>query len=134
MSKQTSKRSCITTPDAPKPIGPYCQGNIAGPFIFTAEVGGNKPNGELPPTVEEQTDQVINNLEAILKAGYATLADVTKVTVYIADLADFAAMNGAYAKRFQQPYPVRSIIQTALPEKGAFVAMDATALRPEERQ
>lgn len=127
-----SKRSCITTPNAPKPIGPYCQGNIAGPFIFTAEEGGDRPDGTLPPTIEEQTDQVISNIEAILKAGYASLADVTKVTVYLANISDFSAMNGVYAKRFHQPYPVRSIIQTALPAKGALVAMDAIALRPEE--
>ena len=127
-----SSRKCISTPDAPPPIGPYCQGNIAGPFIFTAEEGGDKPDGTLPKTIEEQTDQVINNIEAILKAGYATLADVTKVTVYLASLSDFSAMNGVYAKRFAQPYPVRSIIQTALPAPGALVAMDAIALRPEE--
>lgn len=127
-----SKRKCITTPDAPSPIGPYCQGNIAGPYIFTAEEGGSRPDGTLPKTIEEQTDQVINNLEAILKAGYASLDDVTKVTVYLANLSDFQAMNGVYAKRFRQPYPVRSIIQTALPEPGALVAMDAIALRREE--
>ena len=126
-----SSRKCISTPDAPPPIGPYCQGNIAGPFIFTAEEGGNKPDGTLPKTIEEQTDQVINNIEAILKAGYATLADVTKVTVYLANISDFSAMNGVYGKRFAQPYPVRSIIQTALPAPGALVAMDAIALRPE---
>ena len=127
-----SKRKCITTPDAPPPIGPYCQGNIAGPYIFTAEEGGSRPDGTLPKTIEEQTDQVINNLEAILKAGNASLDDVTKVTVYLASLSDFQAMNGVYAKRFRQPYPVRSILQTALPEPGALVAMDAIALRREE--
>jgi 2-iminobutanoate/2-iminopropanoate deaminase len=127
-----SKRRCISTPDAPPPIGPYCQGNVAGPFIFTAEEGGNKPDGTLPATIEEQTDQVINNIEAILKAGYARLEDVTKVTVYLANLADFGAMNGVYGKRFKQPYPVRSIIQTALPAPGALVAMDAIAVRRED--
>ena len=126
-----STRTCITTPNAPPPIGPYCQGNIAGPFVFTAEEGGDKPDGTLPKTIEEQTDQVINNIEAILKAGYCLLSDVTKVTVYLASISDFKAMNGVYAKRFKQPYPVRSIIQTALPAPGALVAMDAIALRPE---
>jgi len=129
-----SSRTCITTPDAPPPIGPYCQGNIAGAFVFTAEEGGNKPDGTLPPTIEGQTDQAINNIEAILKAGYCSLADVTKVTVYLVNLNDFKAMNGVYAKRFKQPYPVRSIIQTALPAPGALVAMDATALRPDVKK
>src|SRR5689334_8547692 len=102
-----SRRSCISPPHAPKPIGPYCQGNIAGPFVFTAEEGGDKPDGTLPPAIEDQTAQVINNIEAILKAGHCSLADVTKVTVYLTSLTDFAAMNGVYAKRFKQPYPVR---------------------------
>jgi reactive intermediate/imine deaminase len=127
-------RKCITTPNAPPPIGPYCQGNIAGPFVFTAEEGPETPAGTLPKTVEAQTDQVINNIEAILKAGYCSLDDVTKVTVYLSSLSDFKAMNGVYAKRFKQPYPVRSIIQTALPAPGALVAMDAIALRPQEGQ
>jgi 2-iminobutanoate/2-iminopropanoate deaminase len=125
-----SSRTCISTPDAPPPIGPYCQGNIAGPFVFTAEEGGDTPDGTLPPTIEGQTDQAINNIEAILKAGYCSLADVAKVTVYLTDLTNFAAMNGVYAKRFKPPYPVRSILQTALPAPGALVAMDAIALRP----
>lgn len=129
-----SKRTCITTPDAPKPIGPYCQGNIAGPFVFTAEEGGDKPDGTLPPTIEGQTEQAINNCEAILKAGHCSLADVTKVTVYLTDLKNFKAMNGVYEKRFKQPYPVRSIIQTALPAPGALVAMDMIALRPEVKK
>lgn len=126
-----SSRTCISTPDAPPPIGPYCQGNIAGPFVFTAEEGGNTPDGTLPPTIEGQTDQAINNIEAILKAGDCSLADVTKVTVYLTDLTNFSAMNGVYAKRFKPPYPVRSILQTGLPAPGALVAMDAIALRPE---
>jgi reactive intermediate/imine deaminase len=134
MPNRTSGRTCIVTPNAPPPIGPYCQGNIAGPFVFTAEEGGNKSDGSLPPTIEGQTDQVINNIEAILKAGHCSLADVTKVTVYLASLGDFTAMNGVYAKRFKQPYPVRSIIQTALPAPGALVAMDAIALRPEGKK
>jgi len=124
-------RTCITTPNAPPPIGPYCQGNIAGPFVFTAAVAGDKLDGTFPRTIEAQTDQAINNIEAILRAGYCSLDDVTKVVVYITNLADFKAMNGVYAKRFKQPYPVRSIIQTALPAPAALVAMDATALRPQ---
>jgi 2-iminobutanoate/2-iminopropanoate deaminase len=122
-------RRCVSTPNAPPPIGPYCQGNVAGPFVFTASVAGDRPDGTFPPTIEEQTDQVIKNIEAILKAGRCTLGDVAKVTVFITSLSNFKAMNGVYEKRFKQPFPVRSIIQTALPAPAALVAMDATALR-----
>ena len=59
------------------------------------------------------------------------MKDVVNITVYLTDLRNFAAMNGVYAKRFKPPYPVRSILQTALPAPGALVAMDAIALRPQ---
>jgi len=128
----TTLRRCISTPDAPPPIGPYCQGNIAGPYVFTSETGGVDPKtGQLPPGgITPQTNQIIDNLQAILRAGGCQLEDVAKVTVYLANLGDFSAMNAVYGKRFAQPYPVRSILQSPLPEPGALVAMEATALRP----
>jgi len=122
-------RKPISTPSAPPPIGPYSQGMIADRFVYTAEEGGAKPNGTLPPDVAGQTNNCIDNIEAILKAGGCSLGDVVKVVVYLANLADFNAMNAVYGTRFPQPYPVRSIIQTALPAPGARVAMDAIAIR-----
>jgi len=122
-------RKPISTPAAPPPIGPYSQGMIADKFVYTAEVGGDTPGGTLPPDVPGQTNQAINNVEAILKAGGCSLADVVQVTVYLANLADFSAMNGVYGTRFPAPYPARSIVQTALPAPGAKVAMAAIALR-----
>jgi 2-iminobutanoate/2-iminopropanoate deaminase len=127
-----SHRRCIETPDSPPPIGPYCQGNIAGPFVFTAETGAVDPKtGKLPPGgIGPQTGRVIDNIQAILAAGGCLLSDVTKVTVFLADLKDFGGMNAVYAERFHQPFPVRSIVQSPMPEPGALVAMDAIALRP----
>ena len=122
-------RKPISTPGAPPPIGPYSQGMIADQFVYTAEEGGATPDGKLPPDVAGQTTNAINSVEAILKGGGCTLADVVRVTVYLADLADFSAMNSVYGARFPKPYPVRSIVQTALPEPGAKVAMDAVAIR-----
>jgi 2-iminobutanoate/2-iminopropanoate deaminase len=126
-----TSRRCINTPDAPPPIGPYCQGNIAGPFVFTAAVGGDDPRtGKLPDGITKQTQQTIDNIQAILRAGGCELGDVAKVTVYLADLADFTAMNKVYEKRFHEPFPARAIVQTRLPSPEAKVAMDAVALRP----
>jgi len=127
-----STRRCIETPNAPPPIGPYCQGNIAGPFVFTAETGAVDPHtGQVPPGgIGPQTNRLIDNIQAILQAGGCQLSDVTKVTVYLSDLANFGGMNAVYAERFQQPYPARSIIIGPLPGEGALVAMDAIALRP----
>jgi 2-iminobutanoate/2-iminopropanoate deaminase len=128
----TTLRRCISTPDAPPPIGPYCQGNIAGPFVFTAEVGGDDPRTgkPVPGGITEQTEQTINNIQAILRAGGCDLGDVAKVTVYLADLADFKPMNEVYKQRFPEPFPARAIVQTKLPSAAAKVAMDAVALRP----
>jgi reactive intermediate/imine deaminase len=125
-------RRCISTPDAPPPIGPYCQGNIAGPYVFTSETGGVDPKTDkLPPGgIGPQTNRVIDNVEAILRAGGCQLEDVAKVVVYLTDLANFKAMNAVYAKRFAQPFPVRSIVPGPLPDKEALVAMEAIALRP----
>lgn len=124
-----SERTCVETPNAPPPIGPYCQANLAGAYLFTAATGGVDPKtGKLPDGIKAQTQQAINNLQAILLAGGCDLGDVAKVTVFLTDLADFGAMNEVYEARFQSPYPARSIIQTTLPE--GKVAFDATALRP----
>lgn len=125
-----SDRTCVETPNAPPPIGPYCQANLAGAYLFTAATGGVDPKtGKLPPGgITPETEQALDNLQAILLAGGCDLGNVAKVTVFLADLADFGAMNEVYATRFQQPYPARSIIQTTLPE--GKVAFDATALRP----
>jgi 2-iminobutanoate/2-iminopropanoate deaminase len=122
-------RKPISTPGAPPPIGPYSQGMIADKFVYTAEEGGATPDGKLPPDVAGQTNNAISSIEAILKGGGCTLADAVQVTVFLANLGDFAAMNAEYGKRFPAPYPVRSIIQTALPEPGAKVAMSAIAIR-----
>jgi 2-iminobutanoate/2-iminopropanoate deaminase len=128
----STQRRCIETPDAPPPSGPYCQGNIAGPFVFISETGGVDPKtGKLPPGgIEPQTNQVIDNVQAILRAGGCQLEDVAKVVVYLASLDDFKPMNTVYTKRFAQPFPVRSIVQGPLPDPKGLVAMEAIALRP----
>jgi len=123
-------RTCVETPDAPPPIGPYCQANLAGPYLLTAATSGADPtNGnQIPTDIAAQTNQAIDNLQAILRAGGCELEDVAKVTAYLANLDDFGAMNDVYAQRFKHPFPARSIIQTTLP--AGKVAFDAMALRP----
>lgn len=123
------QRTCIETPDAPRPIGPYCQGNLAGPFVFTAAMGGLRPDGSLVEGgIGPETDQALRNIAAVLRAGGCGLEDVAKVTVYLARLADFDAMNAVYGRHFRPPYPARSIVETAVPR--GVVAFDAVALRP----
>jgi len=124
------KKTVITTDQVPAPVGPYSQAIAAGPFIF---VSGQIPldaQGRLAPgDIVIQTVQAITNLKAILAAAGLALKDVVKTTVYLADLADFAEMNRAYAEFFPQHPPARTTIQAAGLPRGVSVEIDAIALK-----
>jgi 2-iminobutanoate/2-iminopropanoate deaminase len=105
----------IRVDDAPVPGGPYSQGIIAGPFVFVAgQVPRDPRTGQVPAGIEAQTHQVLRNIEAILRGGGASMADVVKVTVHLVNLEDFAAFNGVYKEYFQEPLPVRTTVGSQL--------------------
>jgi 2-iminobutanoate/2-iminopropanoate deaminase len=79
--------------------------------------------------ITEQTLQVLDNIASILATEGCTLGDVVKVSVFLADLGDFAAMNQAYESRFQAPYPVRTTVEVGL-SKGLLIEVDAVASKP----
>ena len=95
-------KQLITTDKAGPPLGAYSQGYRAGDFVFVTGCGPIDPQtaGLRGDTIEEQTDLVIDNIEAILEAGGATLADVVKATVHLADETEFPRFNEVYARRF----------------------------------
>lgn len=112
------------------PQGAYSQGWRAGDFIFVTGTGPIDPvTGKLVGTeIEQQTEQTINNIEAILAAEGATLADVVKSTVHLSDLSLFARYNAVYAKRFTKPYPVRTTVGSDLGHTpGMLVEIDCIA-------
>ena len=124
-------RTPIVTPDAPAAIGPYSQGIIAGSLVFTS--------GQLPATsggtlilddVAEATRQSLTNVRAVLEAAGARLEDVVKITIYLRDMADFAAVNEVYAGFFEDPAPARSCVQVARLPKDAPIEIEAIAVRP----
>ena len=122
-------RSPVSTESAPKAIGPYSQAIRAGQLLF---VSGQTPldpaTGTLVPGgIGEQTRQAFQNIDAILKAGGGSLAQVVRATVYLADMADFTAMNEVYSTFFAPPYPARSTIQAARLPKDARVEIDVIA-------
>ena len=121
----------IATDSAPAAIGPYSQAIVAGGLIFTAgQVGFDPQTKELVgKTTPEQTEQVMKNLAAILKAAGSGLDRVVKTTVFLADMADFAAMNEVYAKHFGTHKPARSTVQAAGLPRGARVEIEAIAVR-----
>jgi 2-iminobutanoate/2-iminopropanoate deaminase len=119
----------VSTPGAPRAIGPYSQGIRAGEFLFTAgQVGFDPATGELVDGgIAEQTGQVLQNIRAILQAAGTDLSSVVKTTVFLVDMADFAAMNEVYAAAFGDHRPARSTVAVAGLPRGARVEIDAVA-------
>lgn len=111
---KTNKRK-ITAERAPKPLGPYSQAIVAGNTIYVAGQGPINPGtGKMPTGFEDQAVQTLENIKAIVESAGATLADVVKVNVYLADLGNFAKMNEVYMRYFRDPYPVRATVGTQL--------------------
>lgn len=127
---QSGGKRAVESPDAPKAIGPYSQAIIANGFIFTAgQVGADPKTGTLVEGgIEAQTEQVLKNIEAVLKASGSSLNDVVKTTVFLTDLNDFAKMNEIYAKRFKTPFPARSTVQVARLPRDAKIEIEAVAI------
>jgi len=123
------KLTIVSTPDAPKAIGPYSQAIDDGSMIFTAgQVALVPASMELAPGgIAEQTEQVFANLRAVLAAAGTGLGKVVKTTVYLIDMADFGAMNEVYARHFGEHRPARSTVAVAGLPKGARVEIDVIA-------
>jgi len=121
----------VATDQAPKAIGPYSQAVEVNGVIYTAgQVAFEPKSGQLVGTsTAEQTEQVLKNLAAVLGAAGASLQDVVKSTVYLADMDDFAAMNEVYAKHFGTHKPARSTVQAARLPRDARVEIDVIAVR-----
>jgi len=121
----------IHTEQAPQAIGPYSQAVVAGEFVFTAgQIALDPATGEIAAAdVAGQTERVLRNLTAVLEAAGSGLAQVVKTTVFLADMADFAAMNEVYARHFGAHKPARSTVQAAGLPKNVRVEIDVIAVR-----
>jgi len=122
----------LTPPGAAAPRGPYSPAVRAGDFVF---VSGQLPidaaSGQIvSPSVAQQTRQTIENLQTVLSAAGAGLADVVRCSVFLADIRDFAAMNEVYAEFFGEAKPARSTVQAVLPSSEARVEIDCIAYAP----
>ncbi len=125
------KREIIATKSAPAAIGPYAQANRAGVFLFTAgQIGLDPATGTMQSGIENQTRQVLANLQAILQAAGSDLSQVVKTTIFLADLADFATVNRIYGGAFHDAPPARSTVQVAALPAGALLEIDAIAIVP----
>ena len=119
----------IQTNLAPAAIGPYSQAIRIGDFLYTSgQIALDPESGIfLSGEIEEETEQTLKNISAILQADGLNLENVIKTTVYLSDLDDFARMNQVYEKYFSQNKPARACVQVAALPKGAKVEIDAIA-------
>lgn len=124
MSKQV-----ISTPNAPAAIGPYSQAVRAGNLVFVSgQIPLDPATGQLVGgDIGVQTEQVLENLAAILEATGSSLAQVVKATVYLRDLGEFGRMNEVYAKFFGENPPARATVQVARLPREAAVEIDVVA-------
>ena len=124
------QRTAIATPQAPAAIGPYSQAVRVGNLVFTSgQIPLDPATGQLVTgDLTAETRRVLDNLAAVLAAAGASFDDVAKTTIFLTDLADFAAVNALYAERFGGPPPARSTVQVARLPRDARVEIEMIAV------
>jgi 2-iminobutanoate/2-iminopropanoate deaminase len=120
-------KTTIKTDRAPAAIGPYSQGVVSGNLLFTSgQLPIDPATGKIPEgSIEDKAHIVFKNLEAIAKEAGTSLDNAVKTTVFLADIANFQAVNSVYAQYFKEPYPARSAFQVAALPLGADVEVEA---------
>jgi 2-iminobutanoate/2-iminopropanoate deaminase len=125
-----STREAISTPNAPKAIGPYSQAIKANGFVFlSGQVAFDPATGNIiSGGIDQQTEQVLKNLTAVLTAAGSSWEKVVKTTVYLKNMTEFAQMNEIYAKFCKGAPPARSTVEVARLPKDVSVEIDVIAL------
>lgn len=125
----------VSTSKAPAAIGPYSQAIRIGNFVYTSgQIPLDPATGELAEgDIKAQTRQVLTNVKAILEAAGTSLANVVKTTVFLKNMADFAAMNEVYAEFFSEPFPARSAIGVVALPKDVAVEIETVAVLGEKK-
>lgn len=121
-------KQVISTPNAPAALGTYSQAIKANGMLFASgQLGINPATGELPEDFVGQATQSLKNVAAILEEAGTSFDNVVKVTVFMSDMANFAALNEVYAKFFAAPYPARSAVAVKTLPKNALVEIEVIA-------
>lgn len=124
-----SKREVVSH-DLPTSDLPFSHGFEAGNLVFTSgQVGIDPTTGTLAEGIAAQTKQTLENVEAVLTAAGCSRRDVVKATVFLADIANYAAMNQVYRTFFRRPYPARSCVEAKLADPAILVEIEAIACR-----
>lgn len=123
------QKTIIATDSAPSAIGPYSQAVKVGNHLFTSGQIPLNLDGDIVGTdIQTQTQQVLENLQAVLKAGGSSIDNVIKCTCFIKDMNDFAAMNEVYATYFTDTPPARSAVEVARLPKDVLIEIEAIAI------
>ena len=124
-------RKVVMTTKAPAPIGPYSQAIEAGNFIFcSGQIPLDPLTGQLVQgDISAQTERILDNFEAVLKAAGSSLKQSVKLTVYLTNLGDFDALNKVLMARFTHEPPARAVVQVSALPKNASIEMDLIALK-----
>ena len=124
------QKQIISTEHAPAAVGPYSQAVKVGDFIYTAgQIPLEPQTGSLVDGgIEAQTNQVMQNLAAVLEAAGSSLTQIVKTTIFVTDINDFAAVNQVYGSFFVDNPPARSTVQVAALPLGASVEIEAVAI------
>lgn len=121
-------KEAVFSDNAPSAIGPYSPGVKLGNMLYmSGQLGLDPATGKLPEGVEAQAEQSLTNIENLLAEAGASMANVVKTTVFLADIADFARVNEVYAKHFEAPFPARSAVQVAAIPAGGLVEIEVIA-------
>jgi 2-iminobutanoate/2-iminopropanoate deaminase len=124
-------RQAVSTDQAPAALGPYSQAIVAGGFVFCSGTAGIDPaTGAVGDGIEAQTELALQNLAVILEAAGASMADLVKVTIFYADVDDFARLNEVYARHMPDPPPARSAPANVKLPRGLLLSIDAIAALP----
>lgn len=120
----------INTENAPAAIGPYSQAVVANNMLFASgQIPLDPATGEVVEGgIHTQTEQVLDNMKAVVEAAGASMQDVVKVTIYIIDMQQFAIVNEVYGTYFSAPFPARACVEVSKLPKGVEVEMDAIVL------
>jgi 2-iminobutanoate/2-iminopropanoate deaminase len=126
------KRATVNTPDAPAAIGPYSQAVRAGGLLFcSGQIPLHPATGELVgEDAAAQAVQCLANLRAVCRAAGADLSQAVRMTVWLVDLGEFAAVNAVYGEQFTSDPPARVAIEVSALPKGALVEIDAIVALP----
>jgi len=129
IEKSMRAKSTIRRSGAPAPVGPYSHAGRAGKLLFcSGQIPVDPATGQLVPgDIRAQTERVFESIRAVLAHEKLTFDAVVKTTVFLVDLADFAAMNEVYAKYFTKGFPARSTVGVAALPRGARIEIEAIA-------